>query len=89
MACNQPWKHQNPIDHVKLDDLPTEVLYHLFELCDSDSLRNLSMSCRRFNDIILEEFIWKKHGSSSLVTNQLCSEVLKRYGLHSRSPIIG
>lgn len=81
MACNQYVKPQRPTDPLKLDDLPTEVLYHMFELCDSESLRNLSMSCKRFNDIIWDDFIWKKQSSSCIITNQLCSKVCKRYGM--------
>lgn len=78
MTCNQCVNSQRPTDPLQLNDLPTEVLYHMFVLCDSESLRNLSMSCKRFNDIIWDDFIWKKQSSSSIITNQLCSEVLKR-----------
>lgn len=81
MACKQYVKPQRPTDPLKLDDLPTEVLYHIFELCESESLRNLSMSCKRFNDIIWDDIIWKKQSSSCIITNQLCSKVLKRYGM--------
>lgn len=81
MACKQYVKPQRPTDPLNLDDLPTEVLYHMFELCDSKSLRNLSMSCKRFNDIIWDDFIWKKQSSSCIITNQLCSKVFKRYGM--------
>jgi len=68
-----------------LVDLPTDVLLCIFKFCNSASLRNLSVTCKRLNDVTSEDFVWLKRSKNCLITNQQSSEILLRSGLSLRA----
>ncbi|XP_046689263.1 F-box/WD repeat-containing protein 4-like [Homalodisca vitripennis] len=69
---------QEPDNQLKLVDLHTDDLICIFKFCDSLTLRNLSMTCKRLHDVVREDCIWLKWSNRCMVTNQLSNEVLSR-----------
>lgn len=61
-----------------LENLPTDVLLIIFYYCDDVSLGRLSQQCRRFNDIISDDFLWLERSKRTIVTNQMSKEVQDR-----------
>jgi hypothetical protein len=65
-------------DQLKLVDLPTDVLLWIFKFCDPTTLRCLSRTCKRLNDVVSEDSVWLKKSNAALITNQNSEVVLKR-----------
>lgn len=65
-------------DTLNLDDLPTQVLIHILYFCDIGDLGRLSSVCRRFYDIISDDFVWLNKSKKSVITNQLSAEICNR-----------
>ncbi|XP_047114664.1 F-box/WD repeat-containing protein 4-like isoform X2 [Schistocerca piceifrons] len=61
---------------LRLDNLPSDVLYILFQYCDRATLGRLSQCCKRFNDIVTG--IWETLSRKLIATNQLNDEICKR-----------
>ncbi|XP_054262418.1 F-box/WD repeat-containing protein 4 isoform X2 [Macrosteles quadrilineatus] len=64
---------------LKLVDLPTDVLLWIFKFCDAGTLRSLSKTCKRLNEVVSEDSVWVKWSNNALITNQRSDSVLKRY----------
>lgn len=62
---------------LNLDDLPTQVLMHIFYFCDIADLGRLSSVCTRFRDILCDDFVWLNKSKKSII-NQLSAEVYYR-----------
>ncbi|XP_063231365.1 F-box/WD repeat-containing protein 4 [Bacillus rossius redtenbacheri] len=61
-----------------LQTLPTEVLFLIFQLCDITSLGRLARTCKRFNEIIDDDYFWQEKSKKVIVTNQLCERFRRR-----------
>ncbi|XP_049960936.1 F-box/WD repeat-containing protein 4-like [Schistocerca serialis cubense] len=61
---------------LRLDNLPSDVLYILFQYCDRATLGRLSQCCKQFNDIVTG--IWETLSRKLIATNQLNDEICKR-----------
>lgn len=66
-----------PQQRINFEDLPTDVLFTIFEYLDLQSLSVLCSVCKRFYNIINDEYLNVK-SFSLLVTNQFSVEVQKR-----------
>uniref|UniRef100_A0A1B6GCN2 F-box domain-containing protein n=1 Tax=Cuerna arida TaxID=1464854 RepID=A0A1B6GCN2_9HEMI len=69
---------QEPDNQLKLVDLPTDDLICIFKFCDSLTLRNLSITCKRLHDVVRKDCVWLKWSNQCMITNQLSNEVLSR-----------
>ncbi|XP_066993077.2 F-box/WD repeat-containing protein 4 [Anabrus simplex] len=69
---------ENAGENLLLENLPTDVLLLIFWYCDDVSLGRLSQQCKRFNDIISDDFLWAKRSRDAIVTNQITNEVQSR-----------
>lgn len=52
-----------------LDELPTEVLVHLFGYCSRNDLGRLTQTCKRFRDVAQTDGLWANLARDCLVTN--------------------
>ena len=64
---------------VRLDELPLEILLHIFDYCHAFDLVRLSAVCTRFNDIARDEMLWYRRSNLTLVTNQVSKRFRSRY----------
>lgn len=67
-----------PQQKINFEGLPTDVLFTIFDYLDIQSLSVLCSVCKRFYNIINDEYLNVK-SFSLLVTNQFSDEVQKRY----------
>lgn len=63
---------------LNLDDLPTQVLIHIFYFCDTADLGRLSSVCTRFHEIVCDDFVWLSKSKKSIITNQQSAEIYNR-----------
>lgn len=61
---------------LQLDNLPSDVLYILFQYCDRATLGRLSQCCKRFNDIVTG--IWEILSRKLIASNQVNEAICKR-----------
>ena len=63
-----------------LDNLPTDILLHIFAICGRDSWSVIAQVCRRFYIILgPESFLWEQIARQLLFVNQSSSNFQSKY----------
>ncbi|OXU29066.1 hypothetical protein TSAR_015181 [Trichomalopsis sarcophagae] len=63
---------------LRLDELPLEILLHIFDYCHAFDLVRLSGVCTRFYAVAHDDVLWCKRSKHTLVTNQVSKRFCSR-----------
>lgn len=64
---------------LRLETLPTDVLYVILSYCDIKCLYSLSCCSKKFNNLIQnDDYIWLKRCFDALATNQRTQQMITR-----------
>lgn len=65
-------------DKLRLLDMPTEMLLCILNFCDVLTLRKLSLTCKRLNNLVSLDCLWIKQSKSAIITNQISNQIKER-----------
>lgn len=65
-------------NQLTLNTIPVDLIYTILKYCDDRSLYALSCCCRRFFQIINDDYVWKTRSAHVIATNQRTNSIILR-----------